>query len=84
MLSGSKWLLIGLIALALGLTTEAGAQTLQPASSQQLEIVGPASSTTPIAKGGKKGKKHKHKKKATKHGKKSKQHGKGKKGKKGK
>jgi hypothetical protein len=66
MVSGTKWILVGMTVLALGLATEAGAQTVAPASAQQVEVVGAAASTAPVVKG----KKGKHHKKKAKHAKK--------------
>jgi hypothetical protein len=77
MVLGFKWVLIGFVALSLGLACDAGAQTVQAGSDQQAEITAPVYSTAAVSK---KGKKHKHHKKAGKHGHK-KGHGKGKKGK---
>jgi len=80
MSAGFKWVLVGLIAFAFGLTGEAGARTVQGGPGQ-VEIVGPTAST---ALAGKKGKKHKKRKKHKKGHKKAKGHKNGKKGKKGK
>ncbi len=70
---GFKWVLVGLVALAFGLSGEAGAQTVQGGSGQ-VEIVGQTASTAVV------GKKHKKHKKHKKGHKKAKGHKKGKKG----